>query len=206
MCLLLASPMKALDPARRADSYSIQGWSTENGLPSNKIRAVTQTRDGYRWLATAQGIARFDGSGFTVFTSPTNPDARGGGFWAVKEAPDGSLWFGGENGLFRWRNGSFEQFTTAQGLANNNVRALTVTVAVIDNGVGIARENLTRIFAHGFTTRQHGHGFGLHSGALAARELGGALTAHSDGPGLGARFVLELPYKLDGTAHESLRP
>jgi C4-dicarboxylate-specific signal transduction histidine kinase len=68
-----------------------------------------------------------------------------------------------------------------------------VAISVIDNGVGIAPQNLTRIFNHGFTTRAAGHGFGLHSGALAARELGGSLTAHSDGPGLGARFTLELP-------------
>lgn len=68
-----------------------------------------------------------------------------------------------------------------------------VRVAIIDNGVGIAPENLTRIFAHGFTTRKDGHGFGLHSGALVARELGGSLTAHSDGLGLGATFTIELP-------------
>ena len=68
-----------------------------------------------------------------------------------------------------------------------------VDIAVIDNGVGIAPENLTRIFAHGFTTRKDGHGFGLHSGALAARELGGALTVHSDGIGRGAIFTLALP-------------
>ena len=72
-----------------------------------------------------------------------------------------------------------------------------VKIVVIDNGVGIPRDNLTRIFAHGFTTRKTGHGFGLHSGAIAARELGGSLTAESEGPGLGARFVLELPYKLE---------
>ena len=68
-----------------------------------------------------------------------------------------------------------------------------VRIAVIDNGVGIPPENLTRIFQHGFTTRKDGHGFGLHSGALAAAELGGSLTVHSDGPGLGASFILELP-------------
>jgi C4-dicarboxylate-specific signal transduction histidine kinase len=66
-------------------------------------------------------------------------------------------------------------------------------IAVIDNGMGIAPENLTRIFAHGFTTRKDGHGFGLHSGSLAAREMGGSLNAYSDGPGRGATFVLELP-------------
>ncbi|MEW6307138.1 MAG: PAS domain S-box protein [Verrucomicrobiota bacterium] len=70
-----------------------------------------------------------------------------------------------------------------------------VKIVVSDNGVGIPPENLTRIFSHGFTTRKEGHGFGLHSGALAAREMGGSLSVHSDGPGLGASFTLELPAK-----------
>jgi len=66
-------------------------------------------------------------------------------------------------------------------------------IAVIDNGIGIPPENLLRIFNHGFTTRKTGHGFGLHSGALAAKELGGSLDVHSDGPGKGATFTLEFP-------------
>jgi two-component system, NtrC family, sensor kinase len=68
-----------------------------------------------------------------------------------------------------------------------------VKIAVIDNGIGIPPENLTRVFEHGFTTRKEGHGFGLHNGALAAKQLGGSLTAYSDGPGKGAKFTLELP-------------
>ncbi len=68
-----------------------------------------------------------------------------------------------------------------------------VKIEVADNGMGIAPENLTRIFSQGFTTRKGGHGFGLHSGALAARDLGGSLTVHSDGLGRGATFTLELP-------------
>jgi PAS domain S-box-containing protein len=68
-----------------------------------------------------------------------------------------------------------------------------IKIQVIDNGVGIPEENLTRIFGHGFTTRRNGHGFGLHSSALAIKELGGSLTAHSDGVGKGATFVLLLP-------------
>jgi two-component system NtrC family sensor kinase len=68
-----------------------------------------------------------------------------------------------------------------------------IQIQVIDNGVGIPAENLTRIFSHGFTTRRNGHGFGLHSSALAIKELGGRLLAHSDGPGLGAVFTLILP-------------
>lgn len=68
-----------------------------------------------------------------------------------------------------------------------------VKIVVSDNGIGIPPENLTRIFNHGFTTKKEGHGFGLHSGANAAKEMGGSLTAHSNGPNLGAEFTLELP-------------
>ncbi|MFN3191948.1 MAG: sensor histidine kinase [Aureliella sp.] len=72
-------------------------------------------------------------------------------------------------------------------------QADSIQIMVKDNGVGIARENLTRIFGHGFTTRSKGHGFGLHSSALAAESVGGSLTVHSDGIGTGATFVLRLP-------------
>jgi signal transduction histidine kinase len=71
-----------------------------------------------------------------------------------------------------------------------------VRVALIDNGIGIATENLTRIFNHGFTTKKDGHGFGLHSGALAAREMGGSLSVHSEGTGKGATFTLEFPCQM----------
>jgi len=70
----------------------------------------------------------------------------------------------------------------------------TIRIEVVDNGVGIAKENLTRIFSHGFTTKKDGHGFGLHSSANTAKEMGGTLTAHSDGLGQGAAFTLELPF------------
>jgi PAS domain S-box-containing protein len=75
-------------------------------------------------------------------------------------------------------------------VVNENER---VKISVIDNGVGIPAENLTRIFNYGFTTRKDGHGFGLHNGALAAKEMGGNLAAFSEGPGRGATFTLELP-------------
>jgi PAS domain S-box-containing protein len=75
-----------------------------------------------------------------------------------------------------------------------------VCIALSDNGVGISPENLDRIFNHGFTTKKDGHGFGLHSSCLAAKEMGGTLTAHSDGLGKGATFVLELPCQPNGNA------
>jgi signal transduction histidine kinase len=75
-------------------------------------------------------------------------------------------------------------------LSNGNQH---LRIAVADNGIGIPSENLARIFHYGFTTRKDGHGFGLHSGMLAAKEMGGSLTVHSAGPGMGAAFTLELP-------------
>ena len=74
--------------------------------------------------------------------------------------------------------------------AGNRVR-----IVVADNGNGIPHENLGRIFDNGFTTRKDGHGIGLYSAALTARELGGALFVHSDGAGKGARFTLDLPVR-----------
>lgn len=86
---------------------------------------------------------------------------------------------------------------------SNHERRMTLGVRIIDNatlrfsvedqGEGIAAENMTRIFNHGFTTRKEGHGFGLHSCALAAVEMNGHLHVHSDGPGQGAIFTLEIP-------------
>jgi signal transduction histidine kinase len=70
-----------------------------------------------------------------------------------------------------------------------------VSLAVEDTGVGLPPENLTRIFGYGFTTKADGHGFGLHSCALAASQMGGSLRAESEGLGRGATFILELPLK-----------
>jgi signal transduction histidine kinase len=85
--------------------------------------------------------------------------------------------------------GALQQITLRVAL----VAGTSLRISVHDEGEGISSENLTRIFVHGFTTRKTGHGFGLHSCALAARQMGATLTAHSDGPGRGATFTLEIP-------------
>jgi predicted ATPase/signal transduction histidine kinase len=93
------------------------------------------------------------------------------------------------------------QLTLTTGLASGDSdedgevgdKGKRIRITVQDAGEGITAQNLTRIFAHGFTTRMTGHGFGLHSSALAATEMGGKLTVHSDGPGCGAIFTIDLP-------------
>jgi signal transduction histidine kinase len=91
--------------------------------------------------------------------------------------------------------GAAHTLTLTVGLA----AADRLRVAVADSGEGIPAENLTRIFGHGFTTKKDGHGFGLHSCALAARLMGGTLAVASEGPGLGATFTLELPLQPSET-------
>ena len=85
-------------------------------------------------------------------------------------------------------------------LAVESVGDETLKISVKDDGEGIPPENMARIFTHGFTTRKEGHGFGLHSCALAAVEMNGQLSAHSDGPGLGAVFTLTIPLTLAGSS------
>lgn len=75
---------------------------------------------------------------------------------------------------------------------------------VEDNGSGVAAENLTKIFSHGFTTKADGHGFGLHSCANTINEMGGRLSAASDGPGLGATFTISIPF-IEASTYEERR-
>ena len=102
------------------------------------------------------------------------------------------------------RNAKYACDDTGRNDKRITVRAMkangTLNISVEDNGIGIPAENLTRIFNHGFTTRKTGHGFGLHSGALAAREMGGALRVESEGVGKGATFILELPLHPEDAA------
>ncbi len=86
--------------------------------------------------------------------------------------------------------------------ANRN-GAEHVGIVIRDTGCGIAQENLTRVFNHGFTTKATGHGFGLHSAANAAKEIGGSLTGTSDGPGTGAMFTLSLPLAQPAAAKKA---
>jgi signal transduction histidine kinase len=93
---------------------------------------------------------------------------------------------------------------------NNSQRQITISIRrqggdrvrieVGDNGIGIAPENMGRIFSQGFSTRTDGHGFGLHSSILAAQDMGGSLTVRSDGLGRGSVFIVEIPLMAKDTA------
>lgn len=92
-----------------------------------------------------------------------------------------------------------KRITVGAALEKDNL----VRIDISDNGIGIDEETLSKVFAHGFTTRKDGHGFGLHSGALLAKEMGGALTVESPGVGMGATFSLRLPIERENDSQES---
>ena len=94
--------------AATTPNYFVRTWQVENGLPQNKVTAVTQTRDGYLWLGTYSGLARFDGVRFTVFDDNNTSELHSSRVTSLFEAEDGTLWIGDESGqLTQYKNGRF---------------------------------------------------------------------------------------------------
>lgn len=120
-----ASIVLALDPQKAVTQYSHQVWQDKDGLPQNSILVITQTRDGYLWLGTEEGLARFDGVRFTVFDKKNTKEIRHNYIAALCEGRDGSLWIGSRGGgLIRYKNSRFTSYTKEDGLAHNAVRAI----------------------------------------------------------------------------------
>ena len=114
----------ALNPRRALTQYTRTVWTQEQGLPQDTVRAIAQTKDGYLWLGTDEGLAQFDGYDFTVFNRENGalPDNSVVALWA---AGDGSLWIGTPGGLTRYRNGKFTTFTRKDGLGDTSVSSIT---------------------------------------------------------------------------------
>ncbi len=117
----------ALDPDKAFHQYRLSSWSTEQGLPQDSVAAVLQTSDGYLWLATFDGLARFDGSRFTVFNRSSTPALPNNNILALAEGPDGAVWIGTDGGgVTRLEGGTTTTYTTDDGLVGNRVEALLV--------------------------------------------------------------------------------
>ena len=124
-CAGALRPVFALDRVRRIDQFVHQAWTTEQGLPQNSIYAVIQTRDGYLWLGTDEGLVRFDGLRFTVFDRLNTPALRDQFVFSLHESPDGSLWVGTDRGgLARLHGGRFDHFGAERGLPAGRVQAI----------------------------------------------------------------------------------
>ncbi len=136
--LLLASPALGLDPAMAITQYLQTNLTNNDGLPQNSVHAVAQTKDGFLWLGTEEGLARFDGVQFTVYTRRNAPGLASDYIQALAASQDGSLWIGTDSGLThfvpangvkpagtaqRWKE-QFASFTTKDGLSADSITAL----------------------------------------------------------------------------------
>jgi len=120
----ISSPAFALDPKKTFSQYSHDVWQTEDGLPHSSINVILQTADGYLWLGTYEGLARFDGVDFKVFSHKNNEGLLNDHINALFEDQHGALWIGTDGGLTRLKGGEFFTYTTKEGLLSDHVNAL----------------------------------------------------------------------------------
>ncbi len=124
-CLLPGRAMGALDPSKRLTQYVHDVWTTESGLPQNSVIAIAQTRDGYLWLGTEEGLVRFDGARFVTFDKSNVPGLQSNVVVALLVDRHDGLWFGTTGGgLISLSHGVFKIYTTQNGLSNDSILAL----------------------------------------------------------------------------------
>jgi diguanylate cyclase (GGDEF)-like protein len=191
--LCLGSPEKlhALDPTKSLTQYGHESWQSEDGLPKGAVWGLLQSRDGYLWVATEGGLARFDGVRFTTFL-PSEREAAPGPFYSrLFEDRDGTLWvLSMGDGLWRYRDGKFTTFTAQEGLTSDHVVAMCQTkdgtLWIATRGAGLLRYR-DGAFLAPFTKRDGLTGDSLRcllldrSGTLWASAEGGGLNRIRDG-------------------------
>ena len=128
LLMLALHTAKALEPATPLERLARQAWTVENGLPQNTVPAILQSRQGYLWVGTELGLARFDGSNFLIidharFSSFPDAEVRCLLDASIGESGE-DLWVGTSDGLVHWRNGKPTLFTTQEGLQSNSIRGL----------------------------------------------------------------------------------
>ena len=116
----------ALDPAKTPTQYIHQVWQIDEGLPQNTVRTIVQTQEGYLWLATEEGLVRFDGARFTIFDKSNTPAFEtGDSIHSLFEDRDGALWIGtGGGNLVRYADGRFLHYARQDGLPGEGIMAL----------------------------------------------------------------------------------
>ncbi len=167
----------ALDPHKALTQYSISTWTQQQGLPQDTIRAISQTSDGYLWLGTDEGLARFDGYEFTIFNRD-HGDLPSNSVTALAAGKDGSLWIGTRSGVTRYRDQHFRTYTRKDGLADDLVSSLLVDRA----GVLwiVAGGNLSRFDGSTFTNFMREREIPVRSVRAVTEDSGGNIYVSGD--------------------------
>lgn len=128
--LVCARPARGLDPAKTITQYVQTSWNNESGLPENSVHSLAQTKDGYLWMGTEEGLTRFDGVRFVTFTYHNSPGLPSNFIQTLVASRDGSLWVGTDSGLSHYEpsgtpgTNRFVTLTTKDGLTGNTIQAL----------------------------------------------------------------------------------
>jgi ligand-binding sensor domain-containing protein/signal transduction histidine kinase len=200
---------EALDPRRVITQYAHEVWQMEQGLPSNSIRAILQTRDGYLWLGTDNGLVRFDGVQFTVFDKKNAAALVSNGITALLEDRHGALWIGTSGGLIRFKDGKWTAYTRRDGLSDNQVRSLgqdregNLWIGTETGGVNRFREGKFTVYrqSEGLAYNRVNVIYEDRRGALWIGTMGG-LSRFQDGRFTSYTTTEGLPHKNVGAISE----
>lgn len=127
ICVLFfcaAGSVLALDPSKKLTQYNLKTWQVAEGLPQMSVQAIAQTREGYLWVGTREGLARFDGVRFVIFDRTNTQQFQSNNIYALHEDHAGALWIGTDGGLLKFETGEFTRYSSENGLTNDSVRAL----------------------------------------------------------------------------------
>ncbi|HSR51097.1 MAG TPA: two-component regulator propeller domain-containing protein, partial [Acidobacteriota bacterium] len=174
-----------LDPAKHLTQYSWDLWHSEDGLPQDSVRTILQTSDGYLWLGTHEGLARFDGASFTTFNQQSESHLPSNSITSLCQSPNATLWIGTTGGLVEYRQEKFRSFGTEDGLSSNVVEHLycsvsgDVWIATSGGGVSLYREGR-------FHTFSRAQGLGSDIALWVAEDPSGTLWVATQGGYLNA--------------------
>ncbi|MEW6210046.1 MAG: two-component regulator propeller domain-containing protein [Acidobacteriota bacterium] len=132
--------------------YRFDSWTTDSGLPQNSVRSILQTRDGYLWFTTLDGVVRYDGVRFRVFDKSNTRGIESNRFFLLTEDRAGALWMATEDGgVTRYKDGAFASYTAQDGLPSNTVRNLHLDDSgdlFVHTAGGIARWDGEKFLPH----------------------------------------------------------
>ena len=145
-----------------AGQYGVDQWTADNGLPQNSIYGIKQTRDGYLWMATLDGLARFDGVRFTIFNKSNSPGIVNNRFTSLFEAENGDLWAGTEeSGVIRYHQGKFTSYGVESGLGTS----------VLDFSFGDTNENPLALLGNFEISRFSNEKFSKFNGVMTSLQI-----------------------------------